>query len=162
MHMNAGGNAAVNNAWDQPRSTTPPGTRYRDEAASPDERQYGIAIHLAAGLSALSGGVPVLGLIATLILWRIKAKESPFLDDHGCEAVNFQISLLLYYIVGGIVGGILTAITLGLFSIVMVLGAVALFIVGIVACIRGAIASNRGEFYRYPICVRFLRGSLAA
>lgn len=162
MHMNAGGNAAANNAWGQPRYATTPGSRYRDDAASTDERNYGMAIHLAGGLSALSAGVPALGLIATLILWRVKAKESPFLDDHGCEAVNFQISLLLYYIVGGIVGGILTAITLGLFSFFMVLGAAALFILGIVACVRGAIAANRGEFYRYPVCVRFIRGPLAA
>jgi len=28
-------------------------------------------------------------------MWRIKHKESPFLDDHGREAVNFQLSLLL-------------------------------------------------------------------
>lgn len=162
MHMNAGGNAAVNDAWGQSRNFAPQAARVRDDAASPDERTYGMFTHLAGGLSALSAGVPALGLIATLILWRIKAKESPFLDDHGCEAVNFQISLLIYYVVGGIVGGILTAITLGLFSIIMVLGAAALFIVGIVACIRGAIAANRGEFYRYPICLRLIRSTLSA
>jgi hypothetical protein len=35
-------------------------------------------------------------LLPPLILWLIKRDESPELDTHGKEAVNFQISMLIY------------------------------------------------------------------
>jgi len=122
--------------------------RYFDQHALENERTYALFNHLI-GLLSLAD-LSILGLIGSVVMWRIKAKESPFLDDHGREAVNFQISLLLYAFVGSVLIGI---ITLG-FGIPLVL----LFLLGLrlYGCIRGAIAANRGEFYRYPMCIRFL------
>jgi uncharacterized Tic20 family protein len=106
-------------------------------------------------------GVGVLGLIGAIIMWRIKADEAQFLDDHGREAVNFQISLLAYALGGTIGGVIFSIVTLGIGSVVFaltplaVLGLIALRLVG---CIRGAMAAHRGEYYRYPMCIRFIKG----
>ena len=38
-------------------------------------------------------------LLPPLILWLIKRDESPELDAHGKEAVNFRISMLIYNVV---------------------------------------------------------------
>lgn len=120
--------------------------RYVDAMVPEAQRTYGLFTHLAGLLSLLD--LSLAGPIATLIMWRIKAKESSFLDDHGREAMNFQISLVLY----SIVGAMLTPV-LGL-GLVVLFG---VWVLRLVGCIRGAIAANRGEYYRYPMCIRFIK-----
>ncbi len=133
----------------------------RDEDAPEGERNYALLNHLAGLLALAGGGIPFIGLIATAVLWRVRHKESPFLDDHGREATNFQISLLVY-VVGGIVAGVVFSIvTIGIGAPLVAVGAVVgmIFIVvlSLVGCIRGAMAAYRGEFYRYPMCLRWLK-----
>jgi len=36
------------------------------------------------------------------VIWLIKRKESPFVDDQGKEALNFQLSVLVYAIISGL------------------------------------------------------------
>lgn len=122
--------------------------RVTDHAADSGERTYATFQHLVGLLSLMD--VSILGPIGSIVMWRIKAKESPFLDDHGREAVNFQISLLVYTVAGSIVLGI---ITLGL-GILPWLGL--LWVFRLVAGIMAATAANKGQFFRYPACMRFI------
>lgn len=133
---------------ERPRLTMRDG-RYVDSAATAEERTYGLFMHLVGLLSLASMPVPVAGLIGSLIMWKIKSDTSPYLDDHGRDAVNFQISLLLYHLALGI----LIIPTFGLSGV----GFVATLALTLVGCIRGAMASNRGEYYRYPMTFRFLK-----
>lgn len=121
---------------------------YVDPHADSGERTYAAFNHYIGLLSLMDA--TVLGLIGTLIMWVTKRKESPFLDDHGREAVNFQISLLLYAVVGTIIIAIIS------FGLLVVPWIGALFILRLIGCIRGGLAANRGEYYRYPCCIRFL------
>ncbi len=115
--------------------------RLSDPHAAASERQWATLTHLS-GLAPAIGSISALLIGLPILLWLIKRNESPFLDDHGKEAVNFQLSMLLYSIVLGL-------ITCGV-------GVVVFVIVNIVASIIAAVTANRGEFYRYPICIRFL------
>lgn len=134
--------------------------RVTDPAADSSERTYALFNHLIGLLSLASSSVPIPGLIGTIIMWRIKCKESPFLDDHGREAVNFQISLLVYVIGGVALGVALSVLTLGLIAVLMPvfagIGVIGLVVLTLVGCIRGAMAANRREYYRYPMCIRFI------
>jgi hypothetical protein len=132
--------------------------RVRDEAADESERTYAIFNHLIGLLSLADVVIPLVGLLGTLIMWRVKRAESPFLDDHGREATNFQLSTLLYLIVGIV----FAIITFGLGVILAVPAGIALMILMLVGCIRGAIAANRGEYYRYPMCIRFIKAPYEA
>ena len=59
---------------------------------SSDERMWGMLAHLAA----FSGVVIPFGHIAgPVIVWQIKKDEFPFVDYHGKESVNFQISCVI-------------------------------------------------------------------
>lgn len=53
-------------------------------------------------------------LIPPLILWLLKREESPEIDAHGKEAVNFQISMLIY----NVIAGVLCIILIGFFFLV--------------------------------------------
>lgn len=142
----------MNGPFDQPQSRTT-ATRAIDEGASSSERTYALFTHLVGLVSLSNGGVPLLGLIGTIIMWRIKASESPFLDDHGREATNFQLSLILYTILGVV----FTIVTVGFGALLAVPGMIAMIVLAIIGQVRGAMAAHRGEFYRYPCCVRFIK-----
>lgn len=58
-----------------------------------DEKTMAMLAHLIGGITCLLG---------PLIIWLIKKDESPFVNDQGKEAVNFQLSILLGYVVTGI------------------------------------------------------------
>lgn len=132
--------------------------RLHDTAAGESERTYSMFNHLIGLLSLADVAIPFTALIGTLIMWRVKKDESPFLDDHGREATNFQISVLLYVIIGAA----FTILTLGIGSILTGPGLLALLVLKLVGSIRGAIAANKGEYYRYPMTIRFIKAPYEA
>jgi hypothetical protein len=125
-----------------------------DAQADESERGYALAIHLVGLANAVA--IVVLPLFATLIMWRIKADDSPYLDDHGREATNFQLSMATYIVGGGAALGLLGFPTCGVAWALMPVGALALVVVQVIASIRGAQAAYKGQYYRYPMCIRFI------
>jgi|CXWL01.1.fsa_nt_gi uncharacterized Tic20 family protein len=109
------------------------------------ERQYAMWIHLT---TACASAIPIGHFVAAIVLWQIKKQESEFIDDHGKEVVNFQISLFVY----ALLGLILTPL-LGLGVLVWI----AVMIISVISLIRGAIAAQKGLAYRYPVCLRFIK-----
>ena len=104
-----------------------------------------MACHLAAFSGYLTGVGWILG---PLIVWLLKRSELPGVDAHGKEALNFQLSVLLWALV--IVAGSLLTCGMTL-PLLLVLG------VGqIVLMIIGAIQAGSGKLYRYPLTIRFI------
>jgi uncharacterized Tic20 family protein len=117
-----------------------------NEELSKDARMWAMFCHLA-GLAGYVIPVGISSIIAPLIIWQIKKNEFPFVDEHGKEAVNFQISMLLYTIIS--IPFVLICI-----GVIML---IAIGIINIVCLIIAAIKANNGEHYRYPICCRFIK-----
>ncbi|MBX3363454.1 MAG: DUF4870 domain-containing protein [Phycisphaeraceae bacterium] len=117
-------------------------TRHVDADVERWERTYATFQHL----TLLVAPAAFLGVIAAVVMWLLKREESPFLDDHGRESVNFQISLVIYMIGAGA----MTRIVIG---IPLIAGVIILGLVGMTLAAR---AANRGEFFRYPMCLRLL------
>ncbi|NNC88868.1 MAG: DUF4870 domain-containing protein [Akkermansiaceae bacterium] len=129
------------------------------QAASPapasqsvTENQWAMFTHLAA-LAGLI--IPYGNLVGPLILWVLKKDELPEVDRHGKEAVNCQISASIYMTVGGAIGTFLLAILIGI-PILLLVGVVWLVFVIILPIIAG-LKAKEGEFYRYPMTIRFLK-----
>lgn len=90
--------------------------------------------------------IPLANILGPLIIWQIKKDQSPLVDDQGKEAVNFQISVTLYVLVG-------------LLSLCVGVGFIVLPVLGIfdfVFTIIAAVKANQGEMYRYPLTIRFV------
>ena len=125
-----------------------------DDAAEDWERSYAMWCHLGPLLAGIvmvaTNGVGffVPGLVA-LILWLVKRGDSPFVDDHGREAVNFQISIILLWFVAVAVG----VLACGVGVLVTMPAWIALALIGM---ILGVVAAKDGRFFRYPACIRFL------
>jgi uncharacterized Tic20 family protein len=122
-----------------------------NEELSKDSRMWAMFCHLA-GLAGFVIPVVISGIIAPLIVWQIKKDEHPFIDEHGKEAVNFQISISLYMVIG-IAACLVTCI--GAVLIPFLAGA--LGIIDLVFLLIAAVKANNGEHYRYPICIRLVK-----
>jgi len=117
------------------------------------ERGWASVVHLAVFIGL---AVPLGNVLAPLTIWLLKRHESPLLDDQGREAVNFQISLVVYALVLSAVMLILVLLeTTPIFIIGMILGGVAMLAVFVVI-ILAAVRANRGERFRYPLSIRWI------
>jgi uncharacterized protein len=93
------------------------------------------------------------GFLGPLVVWLVKKDRSPFIDHHGREALNFQITLLLVMLGLGSATFILMFVFVGilLIPVMMVVGILAL-----VAEILAAIAAQNGAWHRYPCNLRLI------
>lgn len=112
-----------------------------------DARMWGMICHLA-GLGGLIPIVPIIGsVIGPLIVWQIKKDEFGFVADQGKEALNFQISILMYAIVSGLL----------CFACVGFVLLPAVYIFDLIFLLIAAVKANDGEHYRYPLTIRFIK-----
>ncbi|NLF68016.1 MAG: DUF4870 domain-containing protein [Candidatus Anammoximicrobium sp.] len=108
---------------------------------SSEERTWGMLCHL----SSLAGNaIPLGNVLGPLIVWLIKRDEYALVDDQGKESLNFQISILIY-------------VTVFALTIIGIPLAVAALIFGLVMTVIAAVKANGGEYYRYPLTIRFVK-----
>lgn len=101
-----------------------------------------------ATMTHLSGFVGLFGipsLLGPLAVWLLK-KDDPYIVEEAIEALNFNISFLLYAVAAGI--SIIALV--GVILLPMVL--ITWFVLTIVAAVR----TSDGERYRYPFTIRFV------
>src|SRR4051812_11305473 len=83
-------------------------TPYTGPAPTPDDKTMAMLAHLL--------GI-VTGFVGPLIIWLVKKDQSPFVDDQGKEALNFQLTLLI----GWLVASVTAAFCIGFFLMPVVL-----------------------------------------
>lgn len=101
---------------------------------------------MAAHLSAFLGAWVALAFVGPLVVWAIKREDHPFVAEHAREALNFNLTLLIYLVVAGILAFVLIGIPL----------LVAIGITWLVLTIIAAVRAANGESYRYPLTIRFV------
>jgi uncharacterized Tic20 family protein len=108
-----------------------------------EERTWAMFAHLSAFVGHF---IPFGHIFGPLAIWLIKKNEMPFVADQAKEALNFQITMTICFIVG--------LILLLVFIGVVVLPLVWLF--DIVLTIMAAVKANDGVAYRYPATLRLV------
>lgn len=86
-------------------------------------------------------------LIVPLILWATQKEKVFNMDEHGKSIVNFQLSLIIYFIV---------CIPLIIFFGLGLLGFVFLGIIFVIFPVINAIKASRGEAATYPLSLKFI------
>lgn len=109
-----------------------------------EERQMGMFIHLSRLLDAF---VFPIGAIITVVLWQTQKDKMPALDAHGKMAVNWLISSLIY----AIISGVLMIVLIGFLTFF------AVWIMMIVFPIIAAVKANNGEYWEYPLTIKFIK-----
>ncbi len=87
------------------------------------------------------------GFIGAMVIWLLKKDDSAFIAEEAREALNFQITLMVGYVIAGVLAFLL--IGLVLFPI--------LFVLNLVFCLMGAMSASKGKAYRYPFALRLLK-----
>ena len=110
-----------------------------------EERTWGMVAHL----SAFAVFVFPLGgnIIAPLIVWLARRDTSAFVEAEAREALNFNISVSLGWIVCGLLTFALIGIPVG----------VVLFLCWLVMTIIAAVKASEGVGYRYPFSLRLVK-----
>lgn len=113
-------------------------------AANSDESNWGMFAHL----SALVGFViPFGSLVGPLIIWLTKGKESAYVGEQAKEALNFQVTMLIVFLVCFV----LSFIVIGL--LLMGIAAIA----DLVFVILATLTASKGQMYRYPYTLRLVK-----
>jgi uncharacterized protein len=106
-------------------------------------------------LSSLTGylGNGVGSFVGPLIVWIYKKDTMPDVNAHGKEALNFNISMLIY----GVCLGVFTFLTLGLGALIAVPLVLAMVVFHIVCTVMATLKASNGEFFRYPLSIRLFK-----
>jgi uncharacterized Tic20 family protein len=112
---------------------------------SKEEQNWAMGCHLAA----LAGFIlPFGNVLGPLVVWLIKRAEMPMVDRHGKEALNFQITVTIAFLVC-------------ILLMFVLIGFVLMFVVGIgalVLTIMAAVKVSNGDYeYKYPFALRLLK-----
>jgi uncharacterized Tic20 family protein len=107
---------------------------------------------LWASLAHLGG---ILGFLPALVIWLVFKDRGPFTDQQGKEALNFQLTLLIGYVVINVLSTILALFTFGLLGGLGSLGWV-LWLIGAIFSVLGYLDARTGKPYRYPFALRLI------
>ncbi|NNF96728.1 MAG: DUF4870 domain-containing protein [Halobacteria archaeon] len=116
-----------------------------DELPDASIRNMAMAVHLTALIAWV--GVPLGHIIGPLVVWLTQKDKSEFIDKHGRESLNFQLSITLYTLIAFV----LSIVFIGFLLLL------AIFVMHLTLSIIAAMRANEGEYYRYPMTIRFLR-----
>ena len=122
-------------------------------AVVPPGRTDARTLAMLAQLGQLVGG-----FVIPLVLYLTAGKDDPFVRHHSAEALNFSITYVIAFIgsftlflVGFLFPPLLIAVVLALMTIV----------VGhLVLLIMATVHAYRGEWWRYPVCIRLVPGGV--
>jgi uncharacterized Tic20 family protein len=108
------------------------------------ERNWSMLCHL----SAFAGFFfPFGGIIGPLICWLTRKDESEWVNLNGRNALNFQLSMLLYMVL---------AVPL-VFIVVGIPILIILSILKVVCIILASVKAPKGELFKYPISIPFIQ-----
>ena len=103
-----------------------------------DEKLWAVLVNL--------GGL-LFSFLPALIGYLVLKDRGPFIRAHTATALNFQLTLLIAYLVGGI----LTIVLIGI-PILVVAGILA-FVFPIIAAVK----AGRRQWFTYPLTIPFVR-----
>jgi uncharacterized Tic20 family protein len=125
--------------YGQPGPGAPQGYGTAGAVSPQDERMWSMLAHI---------GTILIGVIAPLITYLMYKDRSAFVKQQSAESLNFQITMLIAYVVSWIVAGI----TFGLLFFLPIL----VWVANLVLVIIAGMAANKGENYRYPFALRMV------
>ena len=127
---------AASTAEAVPVSPLPPALAY-----SSSDRLWSVLCHLSYFF-----GFALLAFLFPMTVYLVMKPDSPYVTHHAREALNFHLSLLLYFV---------CCVPLCLIAVgVPLIAAVA--VLGVVCSIVAAVKASKGELYQYPATIHFV------
>jgi len=139
------------------------------------EKNTAFLTHLSSFFSFV---FPFGSILGPLVMWSVNKERSVYVDENGVEAINFNLSYVLYSVVLGMLmfpfafGSFFQHLksiddfnginfhfnfsdAFGFLSIASILSA--LTVLKFVLIIIAAVKARRGEVYKYPLTINFIK-----
>jgi len=116
-------------------NTGPEESQQQPGQISLDERNLSILVHLLG----------LIGIFGPLIVWLLTRDKYDYVDKQGKESVNWQISLMIYLAICGV-----------LFPLAPILVPL-LVILNTIFVILATLRASEGNYYRYPLAFHLLK-----
>jgi len=123
------------------------GKSFQGSFEEPDERTWGLFIHLS---QFLSYAIPVLGAVVPIVIWQVMKDKSEIMDAHGINITNWLISEFIYLVAFALLSTVIIGIPF----------LIAAMIAGVVFPILGALKAQNLEVWRYPLSIPFIKPRL--
>ena len=117
-------------------------------AVEKTDRTLAILCHLSPLVLLLP--VPMANVLAPLIVWFIVKQQSAGADQHGRAALNFQLSMTLYFAVLYLVSAVPYMAQPGTVCLR------AWVYINIFFTLRAAYSATQGELFKFPFSIRFI------
>lgn len=120
---------------------------------SSEQQTWRVLAHASAFVQLV--GIP--SVVGPLVVWLIR-RDDAVVEPHARAALNFQLSIMIYFMVGGLVAVVaaVTIIGLGLTALIVVLLLI-LFILELVFALLATLAASRGELFVYPMSLNLIK-----
>lgn len=124
-----------------------------DQQVSGDQQTWRVLAHASAFIQFL--GVP--SVVGPLIVWLLR-RDDPIVEPHARAALNFQLSLLIYFLFGGVVAFVafVTIIGIPIAALIVIFLLVLLFL-ELLFALLATLAASRGQLYRYPMSLELVK-----
>jgi uncharacterized Tic20 family protein len=118
-----------------------------------EQQTWRVLAHASAFVQLL--GIP--SVVGPLVIWLVR-RDDPLVEPHARAALNFQLSLFIYFVVGGVVAVIALVTIIGI-GLALLIGVVlfVLFILELVFALMATLAASRGELYVYPMSLQLIK-----
>jgi len=113
------------------------------QPTSNDDKNWAVIAHLSAIAGLI---IPFGNVVGPLVVMLTKGKESDLVGDQAREALNFQITATIAFLIAMVLMFVLIG-----FLLMPIIG-----IADLVLVIMAAVAASRGERYRYPLALRLI------
>jgi uncharacterized protein len=106
------------------------------------QKQFAMLVHLSGII------FPLLGAIVGFIIWKDKGET---IAAHTKSALNFSISVAIYFAVANTLAVVAFFLVIPLFLPVLV------WIFYVIMCILAGVKANSGELFNYPLSISFIK-----
>jgi uncharacterized Tic20 family protein len=107
------------------------------ETVTQDEKTFGMLAHLLG----------IISFIGPLVIWLIKKDQSSFVNENAKTALNFQLTILIAFLIGGVLQLILIGFLIN--GILTVLN--------IILCVVNGMRAFNGTSPKYPFSFTFIQ-----
>ena len=111
-----------------------------------DERLWATLTHISGLVGVVVFG-GFLGWVGPLIAYLVLRQRSAYVTEHAKSALNFQITM----VIAAVIAAFLWIVLIGF------LLSIAVGVVVIIFSIMAAIAANKGQPYKYPLSINFVK-----
>ncbi|MCP4763740.1 MAG: DUF4870 domain-containing protein [archaeon] len=99
--------------------------------------------------------IPLGNIIGPLIVWLFARRRSDFINQHGKETINFQLSMTIWCILLPVL-----FFSIAFHIVVLFTGAIIglwFLIFYIMQTINSSVEAKKGAHYRYPLTIRLIK-----